>query len=61
MAYRKITVEIVVNEDDAEAILQAVNDAMDRIEERNTVYSTDIWDSATREPENAAEIAAPAK
>jgi hypothetical protein len=61
MPYRRITVEMVVNEYDTEVVLQAVNDAMDRIEQRTTVYSTDIRDSPTTEPENADEIAAPAK
>lgn len=58
MAYTKITLEVVVHDDDSEIIEQALNDAMDRIEDLATVYSSEIVTTATDEPVNAAEIAA---
>jgi DNA-binding protein YbaB len=59
MAYTKIALEVVVHDDDAEILEQALNDAMDKIEAQVTVYSSSITTTATPEPENAAEIAAP--
>lgn len=58
MAYTKITLEVVVHDVDSEIIEQALNDAMDRIEDLATVYSSEIVTTATDEPVNAAEIAA---
>lgn len=58
MNYTKITLEVVVNEDDSEILEQALNDAMDKIEEAVTVYSSAITTALTGEPENAVEIAA---
>lgn len=58
MAYTKITLEVVVHDDDSEVLEQALNDAMDKIEDQTTVYSSMIATAATVEPENAAEIAA---
>jgi len=58
MAYTKITLEVVIHEDDSEVMEQALNDAMDKIEEQMTVCSSAITTSPTGEPENAAEIAA---
>ena len=60
MRYRKITLEAVVCEDDAEVFVQALNNALERIEESTTVYDGGITDVETGEPENAAEIAASA-
>jgi hypothetical protein len=60
MPYQKITLTIVVNEDDSEIFVQALNDAMDKIENQVTVYLSEIVTVATGEPDNAAEIAAPA-
>jgi hypothetical protein len=56
MNFRKITLEVVVAEDDSETFTQALNDAMDRIEERQTIYSSEIREVETGEPDNAAEI-----
>lgn len=42
MPYRKITLEVVVAEDIAEAYMQALNDALDRIEEMLSVHLSDI-------------------
>jgi hypothetical protein len=36
MKYRKITLEVVVKEEDSETFTQALNDAMDRMEESQT-------------------------
>lgn len=58
MAYTKITLEVVVHNDNSEVLEQALNDAMDKIEDQTTVYSSMITTAATVEPENAAEIAA---
>jgi hypothetical protein len=58
MTYTKITLEVIVNDDDSEILEQALNDAMDKIEDQLTVYSTAITTAATTEPENAVEIAA---
>jgi hypothetical protein len=56
MAYRKITLEVVVNDDDAEILEQALSDAMEKIADQLTVYSSAITTAATAETENAAEI-----
>jgi hypothetical protein len=57
MTYTKISLEVVVHSDDSEILEQAINDAMDNIEDSITVYSSVITTAETREPENAAEIA----
>jgi hypothetical protein len=57
MAYTKITLEVVIHNDDSEILEQALNDAMDKIEMQVTVYSSAITTSATGEPEHAAQIA----
>jgi archaellum component FlaC len=59
MPYQKITLRVVVNEDDSEFLIQALNDVMDKIEDQMTVYSSEIATAATGEPENAEEITAP--
>jgi 2-phospho-L-lactate guanylyltransferase (CobY/MobA/RfbA family) len=60
MPYTKITLAVVVHDSDSEILEQALNDAMEKIEdqEKVTVYSSEITTAATGEPENAAEIAA---
>jgi hypothetical protein len=58
MAYTKITLEVVVADDDIEFLVQALANAMENYEERMTVYSSEILTAPTGEPENAAEIAA---
>jgi hypothetical protein len=58
MAYTKITLEVVVHDDDSEILEQALCNAMETIEEQVTVYSSAITTAPTGEPENAAEIAA---
>lgn len=58
MPYMKMTLEIIIHNDDAEILEQALNNAMDEIEGQLTVDASSITTSATGEPENAAEIAA---
>jgi hypothetical protein len=58
MAYMKMTLEVIIHNDDAEILEQALNNAMDEIEGQLTVYASSIMTSATGEPEDAAEIAA---
>ncbi len=58
MAYMKMTLKVIIQNDDAEILEQALNNAMDEIEGQLTVYESSITTSATGEPENAAEIAA---
>jgi hypothetical protein len=50
--------EVVANEDESEVLIQALNDKMDKLEGRITIFSSGISDVETDEPENAAEIAA---
>jgi hypothetical protein len=59
MKYVKLSIELVVAELDSEAAIRMVNDAMDRIEERLTVYSSVIGTMDTVEPENVTEITRP--
>ena len=60
MPYQKITLQVIVSDDDSEVLIQALNNAMDEIEEQVTVFSSEIMTEETGEPENADEIAAPA-
>ena len=60
MPYQKITLQVIVSDDDSEVFIQALNNAMDEIEEQVTVFSSEIMTEETGEPENADEIAAPA-
>jgi flagellar motor component MotA len=50
MAYTKITLDVVVQDDDSEILEQALNDAMDKIEEQLTVYSWAITTAGTIDP-----------
>ncbi len=59
MQYRKIALEVVVSDDEAEVLIQALNDAMDNIGDQVTVFNSSIIVLETGEPEKAAEIAAP--
>ena len=59
MPYQKITLQVIVSDDDSEVFIQALNNAMDEIEEQVTVFSSEIMTEETGEPENAKEIAAP--
>lgn len=56
MLYRKITLEVVVSEDESEVLMQALNDTVDGLETEITIVSSGISDVETHEPENAVEI-----
>ena len=49
---------VVVADDAAEAYMQALNDALDRLDERFEVYSSEIKESETETRQSAAEPAA---
>lgn len=55
MPYQKITLTVVVKEDDSELFTQALNDALDRIEKVQTAFS-EIRTEEAGKPENAEEI-----
>ena len=51
--YMKMILEVIIHNDDAEILEQALNNAMDEIEGQLTAYASSITTSATGEPENA--------
>jgi hypothetical protein len=59
VGYTKLTLEVVVHDDEEEVLTQALNNALDALEEHIAVYHSEIRCAETSEPENAAEIAAP--
>ena len=61
MPYRKITATLVVDNDDAEAVIEQLNVALDKLDKLHTVYESSISQAETNTPENAAEIASPAQ
>jgi hypothetical protein len=42
MAYKKINLELIVFADDAEAVVTGLNAALDRLEERHTIFGGGI-------------------
>jgi uncharacterized protein (UPF0548 family) len=42
MRYKKITVELVVDADEAEVVVGQLNGALDQLEERHTIFGGDI-------------------
>jgi hypothetical protein len=42
MLYRKINVELIVIEDEAEAIIEELNATLDRLEEGHTIFGGEI-------------------
>jgi hypothetical protein len=53
MLYKKINVELIVAADESEAVVVALNDALDQIEERHTLFgggieTVDVKHSGTR-------------
>jgi hypothetical protein len=42
MLYRKINLELIVVEDEAEAVVEELNAALDRLEEGHTIFGGDI-------------------
>ena len=57
MLFRKIVLELIVTDDDEECLIQALNCAMDKIEDQVTVFGSEIKVLEIDKPENAKEIA----
>jgi len=60
MVYRKISVELVVFADEAEAVVAKLNSAIDRLEEAHTIFGGDVESGRGREERHAQEIGADA-
>jgi hypothetical protein len=50
MLYKKINVELIVFADEAEAIVQGLNTALDRLEEKHTLFGGGIETVAVEHP-----------
>jgi hypothetical protein len=50
MIYRKINMELIVIEDEAEAVVEQLNEALDRLEAEHTIFGGDIETSPIEEP-----------
>ena len=50
MIYRKINLELIVIEDEAEAVVEQLNAALDRLEEGHTIFGGEIETSAIEKP-----------
>jgi len=50
MLYRKINVELIVIEDEAEAVVEELNAALDRLEEGHTIFGGEIETVAVDQP-----------
>jgi hypothetical protein len=50
MGYRKINMELIVIEDEADAVVEKLNQALDRLEEGHTIFGGDIETLAIEEP-----------
>jgi hypothetical protein len=50
MIYRKINMELIVIEDEAEAVVEQLNAALDRLEEEHTIFGGEIETSPIEEP-----------
>jgi hypothetical protein len=59
MSYRKITIELIVPEDDAVSVHRELEIALERVDEHHTLYRSEIREEDTGEPENGSEIDAP--
>ena len=57
MGYPKITVEVVVDEDDVDVFTRSATDALDRIEKTTMVYCVEIFNTEADEALYAPEIA----
>jgi hypothetical protein len=42
MRYKKITVELIVDADEADVVVNQLNGALDRLEEKHAIYGGDI-------------------
>ena len=50
MLYRKINVELIVVEDEAEAVVEELNAALDRLEEGHAIFGGEIETTAVEHP-----------
>jgi hypothetical protein len=50
MLYRKINMELIVIEDEAEAVIEELNAALDRLEVEHTIFGGEIETVAIEEP-----------
>jgi hypothetical protein len=50
MIYRKINMELIVIEDDAEAVVEQLNAALDRLEEQHAIFGGEIETYPVEEP-----------
>ena len=50
MIYRKINIELIVVEDDAEIVVEELNAALDRLEEEHTIFGGEIETVAVENP-----------
>jgi hypothetical protein len=50
MLYRKINMELIVIENDAEAVVEALNAALDHLEEAHTIFGGEIETVAVEDP-----------
>jgi hypothetical protein len=50
MLYRKINVELIVVEDEADAVVEELNATLDRLEVQNTIFGGEIETIAVEEP-----------
>lgn len=50
MVYRKIDIELIVAEDDAEAVVEELNKTLDRLEVERPIFGGDIETVAVEEP-----------
>ena len=50
MIYRKINMELIVIEDEAEAVVEQLNTALDRLEERHAIFGGEIETAAIEHP-----------
>ena len=50
MLYRKINMELIVIEDEAEAVVEELNATLDRVEERHTIFGGEIETAPIEHP-----------
>jgi hypothetical protein len=58
MLFRKVVLEVIVTDDDEECMIQALNCAMEKIEDQLMIFGSEIKVLETNEPEYAKEISA---
>ncbi|MBB5344656.1 hypothetical protein [Tunturibacter empetritectus] len=50
MIYRKINIELIVIEEESEAVVEQLNAALDRLEDGHTIFGGEIETCAIEEP-----------